>query len=118
MLSVSSSDLLLKPENNLAIDGSTVILPCLSTFGYRLNWLTKSGNNSDRFRIFNGFYLNKNVTSYCKVQNGAPGKYDLNITANRNAAQQYICREPGTLIEASAALIIIGMYLNYFTVPY
>lgn len=108
-LTVASSDLLPKPENSWAKNGdpNIVIFKCKSTLKNRLNWLIKTTKSSAELLIFNGRRVSRNVTSYCKVTNGEPGKYDLNLTATTKAAQQYVCQEPETLIKASAELIII-----------
>lgn len=108
-LTGTNCDLLLKPENSYAKygDPNTVILMCESTLGYRLSWLIKTPWSSEKVQIFDGYRLSKNVTSYCRVINGVPGKYNVSLTSTTNAAQQYVCLEPGTMMEASAEIIII-----------
>lgn len=73
----------------------------------------KHGSSSS-CEIFNGYNLVEdvqNVSSYCKVDNGMRGIYDLKVTTTIiEAAQRYICLEPGSLDEASAEIIILGWY--------
>lgn len=71
----------------------------------------KTSSSSQEFLIFDGYRVNKDVISYCKVVNGEPGKYDLNLNATTKAGQQYVCQDPFTLMRASAELIVIGRYM-------
>lgn len=86
------------------------MIKCKSPVQRRLNWLVKATAYSPELLIFDGFRVSRNVISYCHVINGEPGKYELNLTATTKAAQQYVCRDPFTLMRASAELIIIGRY--------
>lgn len=88
-----------------------MVLECNSTLGFRLTWLIKKPGSSNRYEIYNGYDFvddTHNVSSYCKVKNGNPGKYELNVNGIEEAAQQYICLEPGSWMEASAEVTTIG----------
>lgn len=109
-------ELLQKPQNKYRImnDKDTLVLNCNSALGYRLTWLIKKPGYASRNEIFNGYNLINvvhNVSSYHRVVSRMPGNYELHVNATKEAGQQYICLEPGSLDEASAEVTIIGKYL-------
>lgn len=59
--------------------------------------------------------MRPDAKSYCTVTSDEPGQIDLHVRLRNtaDAAQTYICLEPGTLEEASADLIWIGELSNF-----
>ena len=115
LLSAGFCELLPKPQSHCEVldEEKTVALQCKSTLEYPLTWLSQKPGSSRQSKIFNGFRLHKNFTSNYRVLNGKPGRYELNVNATKDAAQRYTCLEPGTLIKASAEVIIIGRLVKY-----
>lgn len=73
----------------------------------------QKNHNSEKEPLYNGFYLRPDAKSYCTVKADEPGKIELCLGNTAEAAQTYICMEPGTLDEASADVVWIGKLSNF-----
>lgn len=103
---VASCVLVETPLNDAVLVGhGPVKFKCKSNRGKRLNWLTQK--NESQLILFDGYSVCKEAESFCSVENEEPGEFFLTLAAIHEAAQTYICQEPGTESESSADLIII-----------
>lgn len=113
-ISATVGILIEKPENTVALLNKTVTFKCKSDKKDRkLHW-DLFGNDSTKVPtiLWNGYFVNPEAcsSSYCQVDNHELGKCYLNIEARKETAKRYRCTEPGSLMQISASLTVIGMY--------
>lgn len=97
------------PNNTVVLEWNfpkVVVMACKSNCQCNLRWFVNK-NHDEKEDLYNGYFLSSDANSYCSVTADEPGKYNLNLMNKPDAAQTYICLEPGTLAEASADLILI-----------
>lgn len=103
---------LVRLPENVAVDltsGGTVLLRCAtnSTAG-RILW---SYNDSKSNYIYNGY---KSDIERYSVFETAQGQFELRISPVRQSdAGQYYCIEAGSLLEASAQLVVFGKLTSF-----
>ena len=84
-----------------------VVMECRSNVG-RISWHVVPFWSSVQTDLWSGYHLRPTATSYCSIDNSTGGQWNLNISHRSEAAQTYICLEPGTLKKVSAELIYIS----------
>jgi len=113
--------LVIKPENVAAVSGESVALHCASDVSAgNIIWSSKDPGSSPKEQIYNNNVLALRFSSYISVSDREDGNCSLNINASLTAAKRYICTEADSGLEASAELIVLGMYslflTRYFTI--
>jgi len=104
------SELMEVPRNIVTLEGKSsdeIYMTCKSDYQSRLKWDLHKNNDTRNDVLYNGYYLRPDAKSYCTVIADDPGKCYLRLNNTAEAAQTYICVEPGTLLHASAELIWI-----------
>src|SRR6218665_3523440 len=115
-ISVAGSVIVETPQNKVIFKEESLYaihLPCKSSCQCRLKWYLQKSQDSEKEVLYNGYALRPDAKHYCTAIADGMGNCNLNLTTAEEAAQTYICLEPGTLLEASADLIWIGKF-SYF----
>ena len=102
-------ELIKVPRNQVSFEETaTIVMECRSSDGRRISWHVVPCLPSSEMVLWSGYDLRRNATSYCSVDKSTAGQWNLNISHRCEAAQTYICFEPGTLKNVSAELIYIS----------
>ena len=106
-----------KPRNAVVLQSQSaeaVVLACKSDCQCKLHWSVRNNHGGEDEKFYNGYFLRDDAKSYCSVIEDEPGECDLrtNPANSTQAAQTYVCIEPGTLDEVSADIILLGMLKN------
>jgi hypothetical protein len=108
---VLNSELVEVPRN-IVVGASepldTIDMTCKSDYQRRLKWVVHKSNKSRSNVLYNGYFVRPDADSYCTVLTDDHGRCSLRLSSTADAAQTYICVEPGSLHEASADLIWIA----------
>lgn len=114
-ISVAISTFTEAPKNLVLQSKSpeAIVLGCKSDCQCNLKWFVKKESVPKKEQLYNGYTLSSEAKSYITVIADEPGKYYLNLTNKPDAAQTYICLEPGSLAEVSADVIWIGKFSNF-----
>ena len=107
MLVDTSGDLNVKPTNVAVAKGSRCVMECGTNIDKRaVLWYYKDQDNSPRQLIYTGYRVVDSVTSIYSVIQFA---LVINFTLP-HIAGTYICEEAGSKMNASAELVVLGMY--------
>lgn len=98
------------PKNTaVAVATNRTEFKCRSGEGYELSWFNQANNTAQRQSLTSGYEVkNDQAKSYCSIENGKRGQFDLILNIQDESAQTYTCHEPVTNQEKSAELIIMG----------
>lgn len=99
------------PRNTAVTDATgRTEFTCRSSEGFVLQWFIQANDTTQRQSLALGDEIrSEQAKSYCRVRNGAPGKFTLILSIQVESAQTYTCHEPGTHQERSAELILLGI---------